>query len=127
MCPLGVQTFPLLVVVPLLSESMVMFLLASLYYFVKTLLFYFSIFLFKDPCSSTGRERNVIIEPCSKDMRENVDTSGEPFAHYFYIHLPIFYELRVLIPFTYFKTYFLVTVNVSPYKVIRDGQLVEKE
>lgn len=45
--------------------------------------------------SSTGQERDVIIESCSKDERTNMDTFGESSALYFYIHLPIIYELRV--------------------------------
>lgn len=41
MCLPGVDIFPLLVAVPLLGECMAMCLWASLYYFIKILLFSF--------------------------------------------------------------------------------------
>ncbi|KAI5387988.1 hypothetical protein KIW84_073904 [Lathyrus oleraceus] len=67
--------------------------------------------------SSTGRERDVTMETRLKDERENMNTSGEPHAPFFYFHLSIIYELEVLIPFTYFKTKFLTTVNIYPSQV----------
>ncbi|CAI8613332.1 unnamed protein product [Vicia faba] len=67
--------------------------------------------------SSTDRERDVIMEVCLKHGRENMDTFDDPHANYFYIHLHIIYEPRVLIPFTTFETNFLTTANVTPSQV----------
>lgn len=33
--------------------------------------------------SNTGCERDMIIEPCSKEERVNMDTSGNSYASYF--------------------------------------------
>lgn len=41
-------------------------------------------------------------------------TRGGLYAPYFYFHISIIYELRVLISFTPFEADFLVTVNVAP-------------
>ncbi|KAI5394958.1 hypothetical protein KIW84_061534 [Lathyrus oleraceus] len=43
-----------------------------------------------------------------------MDTSGDPFAPYFYLHLPFIYDLGVMVPFTYLETKFLTAVNVAP-------------
>lgn len=59
------------------------------------------------------------MEPCSKDEMRNMDTSGELFAPHFYIHLPVIYELRVLISFTSFETGFLTDANVTPSQGLR--------
>lgn len=54
--------------------------------------------------SNTGRERGVIMKPYLKDERVDMDTFGEPYSPYFYVHLPNIYVMKVLIPFTSFKT-----------------------
>lgn len=69
--------------------------------------------------SSTGRERDMIMEQCLKYDMENMDTSGDPYALYFYIHLPIIYALRVLVLFSSFKTEFLTAVNAASHKLIQ--------
>lgn len=43
-----------------------------------------------------------------------MDTSGDPFAPYFYLHLPFIYDLGVMVPFTYLETECLTAVNVAP-------------
>ncbi|KAI5392291.1 hypothetical protein KIW84_076902 [Lathyrus oleraceus] len=43
-----------------------------------------------------------------------MDTSGDPSLLYFYLHLLVIYELWVLVPFSYFETKFLNTINVPP-------------
>lgn len=40
------------------------------------------------------------MEPCLKGERANMNTFRESFAFCFYIHLPVIYEMRVIIPFT---------------------------
>lgn len=47
----------------------------------------------------------------------NVDTSGESSPPCFYVLLPIIHELRVLILFTSFKTYFFNVINVAPSQI----------
>lgn len=46
-----------------------------------------------------------------------MNTSDDLFALYFYLHLPVIYELGVLVPFTSFETKFLTVVNVAPSQV----------
>lgn len=58
--------------------------------------------------SNTGRERGVIMKPYLKDERANMDTFGEPYSPYSYIHIPIIYVMKVLIPFTFSKHSFLL-------------------
>lgn len=53
------------------------------------------------------------MELCSKDETVNMNTPCESYAPYFYIHLSIIYELRILIPFTSFKTEFLTAANIA--------------
>lgn len=62
--------------------------------------------------SSTGRERDVIMKPYSKEERANMDTSSELFALYFYVHLHIIYDLWVFIQFTSFEMDFLTTIKL---------------
>lgn len=42
-----------------------------------------------------------------------MDTSSDFCSLYFYLHLPVMYDLGVLVPFTYFEIEFLTTVNVA--------------
>lgn len=51
---------------------------------------------------SRGREEDVILEPYLEKEMANMDTFDEPSSSFFYLHLPIIYELRVLVPFTSF-------------------------
>lgn len=67
--------------------------------------------------SNTSQERDVTVKPCLKEKRVNMDTSSMSFSPYFYIHLPIIYKLRVLIPFTSFKVEFLTATNVAHSRV----------
>lgn len=53
--------------------------------------------------SNTGQERDVIMEPCLRDERENMDTSGNLSFIYLYIHLSIIYELGSWFPFLILK------------------------
>lgn len=64
--------------------------------------------------SNMGLEMDVFMENCYKDERADMDTSSDPSALYFYLHLLIFYDLGVLFPFSSFETRFFTTVNVSP-------------
>lgn len=59
----------------------------------------------------------MVLEPCSGTERANMNTYEEEFTPYFYLHRPIIDDLWVLIPFTFFKIDFLVTVNVNPSKI----------
>lgn len=60
---------------------------------------------------------NELMEHCFKDERANMDTSSDPYALYFYLHLPIIYDLGVLVPFSSFETKFLITANVAPSQI----------
>lgn len=60
-----------------------------------------------------------------------MDTFGDPSTPYFYLHLPVINELRVLVPFTTFKVGFLATINVAPsqittniWSMLRDFEIV---
>lgn len=64
--------------------------------------------------SSTGRDQNVVIEPCSKTKRANMTTTDGSSAPCFYFYLLVIHELGVLIPFTSFEEDFLATINVPP-------------
>lgn len=55
----------------------------------------------------------MILEPCSGKERINMDTSDNTYARYFYLHLPIIHELKVLVPFNYFEIELFATSNVS--------------
>ncbi|CAI8584292.1 unnamed protein product [Vicia faba] len=67
--------------------------------------------------SSTSRERDMLMDHCSSDERENMDTSDDPSALYFYMHLPIIYDLGVMVPFTFFEIEFLTGINVTPSQI----------
>lgn len=67
--------------------------------------------------SSMGRERDVLMEHCSRDEREDMDTSGDPSSLYFYLHLSVIYDLGVIVPFSSLETRFLTTINVAPPQV----------
>lgn len=45
----------------------------------------------------------LIMEPYSMEERNNIDTLGESTSLYFYVHVPIIYDLRVLFPFNLLK------------------------
>lgn len=47
-----------------------------------------------------------------------MDTSDDLSALYFYLHLPVIYDLGVVVPFTSFETGFLFAINVGPSQVI---------
>lgn len=64
--------------------------------------------------SNTGLKEEVILDPCLGKKRVNMDSSGNPSASYFYLHLPIIKKLRGLIPFTYFEIDLLVTISDTP-------------
>lgn len=68
--------------------------------------------------SNTGIERNVLMEHCFRNEREDMNPFSGPFSLYVYFYLPIIYDLGVLIPFSSFETEFLTTVNVAPPQVI---------
>lgn len=63
--------------------------------------------------SNTSHKEDVFMETCLETERASM---GDLSAPYFYLHFPIINELRVMIPFTPFEAYFMVTVNVSPPK-----------
>lgn len=48
--------------------------------------------------------RDVLMENYFRDEKANMDTSDDMYGLYFYLHLPIIYDLRVLIPFNSFET-----------------------
>lgn len=64
--------------------------------------------------SNTRHRENIILEPYSKLERANMATTCGSSTPYFYLHLPVIYELGILIPFTPFEVDFLVTINVTP-------------
>lgn len=64
--------------------------------------------------SSIGCERDMLMEHCSRDERENMDISSDSFALYFYLHFPFIYELGDLVPFSSFEIKTLTTTNVTP-------------
>lgn len=66
---------------------------------------------------STWHKEDVVLEPCSKIERANMDTLDSLPTPYFYLYLPIIHELGVLIPFTPFKVDFMETPNVDPSKL----------
>lgn len=45
----------------------------------------------------------LIMEPYSMEERDNIDTLGESTSSYFYVHVPIIYDLRVLFLFNLLK------------------------
>lgn len=54
------------------------------------------------------------MENYSRDEREDMSTSDDPSTLYFYLYLPLFYNLGVLVPLTSFEIKFLSDSNVSP-------------
>lgn len=48
-----------------------------------------------------------------------MDTYEDPYVLYFYLHIPIVYDLGVLVPFTSFETKFLTTVNMAPHRLLQ--------
>ncbi|CAI8618201.1 unnamed protein product [Vicia faba] len=70
--------------------------------------------------SSRRQYRDMIMERCSRDKRENMDTFGDLFSLYFYLHIPIICELELLVPLSSFETEFLTTINVAPPQVTRN-------
>lgn len=46
-----------------------------------------------------------------------MNTSSDPSAFNFYLHLPIIYNLGILDPFSSFETQLLITANVPPSQV----------
>ncbi|KAI5408326.1 hypothetical protein KIW84_054233 [Lathyrus oleraceus] len=67
--------------------------------------------------SNIRRERVVLMDYCSKGERADMDTFGDPYALYFYLHLPIIHDFGVLISFSYFEIEFLIAANVAPPQV----------
>lgn len=65
--------------------------------------------------SSTSRERDVLIESIVQVMKEKMWILSA--ALYFYTHLPIIYDMGVLVHFTSIKIEFLTAVNVAPYQI----------
>lgn len=65
----------------------------------------------------TRHKEDVILEPCSKKERANGVVVDDLILPYFYFHLPVIYDLEVLIPFTLFMVEFLVTANVALYEI----------
>lgn len=57
------------------------------------------------------------MKPYSQDERENMNTFGDPSTPYFYTHLPIIYELMVLIPLTSFEIELLNSSNIAPSQI----------
>lgn len=65
----------------------------------------------------TRREEYVILKPYSRKEMANMDISSNPLAPYFYLHLHVIHELRVLVPFNSFKIDFLTT-SMSPFLIL---------
>ncbi|KAI5383945.1 hypothetical protein KIW84_071070 [Lathyrus oleraceus] len=60
---------------------------------------------------------DVLMEHYSRDKRANMNTFGDSSDIYFYLHLPVIYDLGVLVPFTFFEIELLTIVNVAPFQV----------
>lgn len=67
---------------------------------------------FSSTCCKTD-----VMEHCSHEQRANMDTSEDLSSLYFYLHLPIVYDLRVLIPFTSFEIEFVTDVNMATSQI----------
>lgn len=63
--------------------------------------------------SSTGREEEVVLDPCSKTKKSNMATRGSSSAPYFYFYIIDIHKFRVLIPFAYSEEDFLAIINVT--------------
>lgn len=59
-----------------------------------------------------------ILEPCFEGERGNIIVVNGSSTPYFYMHLYVIHDLRVLIPFTPFEAKFLAIANVSPSQVM---------
>ncbi|KAI5387864.1 hypothetical protein KIW84_073815 [Lathyrus oleraceus] len=67
--------------------------------------------------SSIGKEKDVIMEHCSHEEREDMETYDDPSTLFFYFDFPVIYELGVLVPFFYFEEEFLTTLNLAHSQV----------
>lgn len=63
--------------------------------------------------SITSDEDDVILKACVEEEQVNMATLLDSLSSYFYPHLPVVQYLRVLIPFTLFKTKVLATTNAT--------------
>lgn len=63
-------------------------------------------------------KKDVILEPCYEWEEANVASADDSLVTYFYFHLPVIYDLGILIIFPVFEAEFLTTVNVAPSKIM---------
>lgn len=69
-------------------------------------------FCWKIRLPNIGHKDDMILESCSKEGRANMASLDYMYYPYFYLHLYVIQDLRILILFTLFELELLVTANI---------------
>lgn len=77
--------------------------------------------------SSLGDDEHIILKSYSKDEMAHMMPSDDLEGDFFYTHLPIVQDLKVLTSFIMFEFEVLKHINITPSQMTHNGQAFTKE
>lgn len=77
---------------------------------------------FNKKISSTGNEEDVVLERCVDGERVCITRPRGVSGEYFYFYLGVIEDFKICIPFTYFESDLLKTLNIAPSQLRPNGR-----